>query len=121
MQRLFTTFPNGLPGAGLLLLRIVAATPFVLDGLSMVAGTPEPRALGVRLSALVSAALLLAGLWTPLAAVLQTVTELSLALTMPALAGSHLTRAAIGLALAALGPGAWSVDSCLYGRKRIKI
>lgn len=37
MQRLFSTFPGGLPGAGLVLLRAAAAIPLVYAGLLTVA------------------------------------------------------------------------------------
>jgi uncharacterized membrane protein YphA (DoxX/SURF4 family) len=47
--------------------------------------------------------------------------ELSLTLTMPSAAALHLTRAVIDVALMGLGPGAWSLDSRLYGRKRIEL
>ena len=118
MQRLFTTFPNGWPAASLLLLRFALAFPLILDDHWTLS---EPIAASVKLGGLLFSGLLLVGVWTPLAALLQVVTELSLAISMPGLANLHLTRAAIGLALAGLGPGAWSLDSHLYGRKRIDI
>ena len=122
MQRLFTAFPGGWSGAGLLLLRLTSAIPFFLNALfSITPGVPEPMAMGLKLPGLLSAALLLAGIWTPFAALLQVVTEVLLAFSMPAFASLHLTRAAIGLALAGLGPGMWSLDARLYGRKRIEI
>jgi uncharacterized membrane protein YphA (DoxX/SURF4 family) len=94
------------------------ALPFILDDLWSLS---EPLAASVKLVGLLLSSLLLVGVWTPLAALLQAVIELSLAISMPGLANLHLTRAAIGLALAGLGPGAWSLDSHLYGRKRIDI
>jgi hypothetical protein len=33
----------------------------------------------------------------------------------------HVIVASIGLSLAMLGPGAWSVDARLFGRKRIDV
>lgn len=121
MQRLFTTFPNGWPGAGLLLLRTVCALPLILDVLSILGGGAEQIAIGLRLAGLVPAVLLLFGLYTPVAALLQMLVESSLTLAIPSLAGLHLTRAAIGVALMGLGPGAWSLDARLYGRKRIEL
>jgi uncharacterized membrane protein YphA (DoxX/SURF4 family) len=41
-----------------------------------------------------------------------------------ALSGSgfeHIVRGMIGLSVAMLGPGAWSVDARLFGRKRIDV
>jgi uncharacterized membrane protein YphA (DoxX/SURF4 family) len=36
-------------------------------------------------------------------------------------ANLHLLLAALGVSLVMLGPGAWSVDARLFGRKRIDI
>jgi uncharacterized membrane protein YphA (DoxX/SURF4 family) len=68
-----------------------------------------------------AAALLLAGLWTPIAGILMAVAELGLAFSVPADPWMHILLAALGVSLAMLGPGAWSVDARLFGRKRIRI
>ena len=112
MQRLFSTFPDGWPGAGLVSLRAVAA--IALIRLPAVLVIPHVVAAG-------AAALLLIGLWTPLAGVLLAVAELSLAVSHPADPWLHIILGALGAALAMLGPGAWSVDARLFGRKRIQI
>jgi len=121
MQRLFTTFPSGWPGAGLLLLRVVSAVPSILDGVGILSGGSEPITAWIKVVSLLSAAPLLVGMWTPLAALSQVITEGLLTISAPSIANLHLTRAAIALAVVALGPGAWSVDARLYGRKRIDI
>jgi len=121
MQRLFTTFPNGWPGAGLLLLRIALAIPVFPDCLAMMSDGSAPTAAWLRLSGLLPATAVLFGAWTPFAALLLAVVELYFALSMPGCLTLHLTRAAIGLALVGLGPGAWSLDSHRYGRKRIEL
>jgi uncharacterized membrane protein YphA (DoxX/SURF4 family) len=59
------------------------------------------------------------GLWTPLV-------SLALALTQLLLAFEHYdfihgAAALVVLSLALLGPGAWSIDARLYGRKRIRV
>jgi putative oxidoreductase len=66
-------------------------------------------------------ALLLVGLWTPVAGVLMAVAELGLAFSRPADPWMHVLFAGLGASLAMLGPGAWSVDARLFGRKRIQI
>jgi len=121
MQRLFTTFPNGWPGAGLLLLRIACALPLLLNGLPMLSVVADPTPSWLRLGGLIPAGFLFLGLYTPIAACLQVLAELSLTLVMPSSPALHLTRAAIGMALMALGPGARSLDSRIYGRKRIEL
>jgi hypothetical protein len=64
---------------------------------------------------------LLIGLWTPLAGVLIAVAELGLAVLHPAEPWMNVHFAAIGAALAMLGPGSCSVDARLFGRKQIEI
>jgi putative oxidoreductase len=119
MQRLYTTFPNEWPGAGLLLLRLAEGIPSLLEG------TLHTLSSGATIDALPYAAhilsglLLIAGFWTPIGALLQALVEFS-----SVLAGSgyeHIVPGMIGLSLAMLGPGAWSVDARLFGRKRIDI
>ena len=68
-----------------------------------------------------AAALLLIGLWTPVAGVLMAVAELCLAFSHASDPSIHILLGALGAALAMLGPGAWSVDARLFGRKRIQI
>lgn len=118
MQRLFSTFPCGLPGAGLVLLRAATAIPLVYAGLLTVA-SPSPVLLIVVTSG--AAILLLIGLWTPLAGALITVAELGLAALHPAEPWMYVHFAAMGAALAMLGPGGCSLDARLYGRKQIQI
>ena len=118
MQRLFSTFPCGLPGAGLLLLRAVAATPLIHTGLLTVASS-SPVLLEVVTAG--GAILLLIGLWTPLAGSLIAVAELCLAVLHPAEPWMYVQLAAMGAALAMLGPGGCSVDARLFGRKHIEI
>jgi putative oxidoreductase len=64
---------------------------------------------------------LLVGLWTPVAGVLMALAELCLAISQPADPWMHILLGTLGASLAMLGPGAWSVDARLFGRKRIQI
>jgi uncharacterized membrane protein YphA (DoxX/SURF4 family) len=61
------------------------------------------------------------GLWTPLLAGLEGIAELLLTVTDPGRYESHLLLAILGISLAMLGPGAWSIDALLFGRKRITV
>ena len=118
MQRLFSTFPGGLPGAGLALLRAAAAIPLVYSGLLTVASSsPVP----LEVVAAGAAILLLIGLWTPIAGALIAVAELGLAIFHSAEPWMYVHFAAMGAALAMLGPGGCSLDARLFGRKQIQI
>jgi putative oxidoreductase len=121
MQRLFSTFPEGWPGAGLAFLRAVVAIPPVQHGIAGLLTTPPPSLINLQLVAAGAAALLLVGLWTPVAGVLMAVAELCIAFSHPTDPWRHILLAALGAGLAMLGPGAWSVDARLFGRKRIQI
>jgi uncharacterized membrane protein YphA (DoxX/SURF4 family) len=125
LQRLFATFPEGWPGTGLLLVRAVAAIPVVLRGIEGLLAAPLQTG-GITLGTLevlaaCFAVLLLIGLWTPVAGVLMAVAELCLVLSHPSDPWMHVRLGALGASLAMLGPGAWSVDAHLFGRKRIEI
>lgn len=119
MQRLFSTFPEGPPGIGLLLLRLAIATPLIHQA---TAGLLNGTSLALfMLVAAGAALLLLVGLWTPVAGAIVAAAEIGLTVTHPAEAATFLHFGMLGAALALLGPGAWSVDARLFGRKNIQI
>lgn len=121
MQRLFSTFPEGWPGAGLAFLRAVAAIPAIQHGITGLLMSPPPALINLQLLAAGAAVFLLVGLWTPVAGVLMAVAEVCLTFSHPIDPWRHILLGALGAALAMLGPGAWSVDAHLFGRKRIHI
>ena len=121
MQRLFSTFPNGWPGRALLLLRTVAAAPLLYRSIDFLGGFVLAPILAVDLLALFCGILIALGLCTPLAAFLQFCLEAWLALRSGTLLGDHLILATIGVSLCMLGPGAWSIDAHLFGRRRIDL
>jgi hypothetical protein len=65
--------------------------------------------------------LLLAGLWTPVAGTLVAILEATNLLSPPGDPWIHVLLAALGVALALLGPGVWSIDARLFGWKRVDI
>jgi putative oxidoreductase len=66
-----------------------------------------------------AAALIWIGLWTPLAAVTAVAVQIIVITLAHHFSVLLVVFAAAGLSLAMLGPGAWSVDARLFGRKRI--
>jgi putative oxidoreductase len=83
--------------------------------------TGEPRNVIQDLVEAVGGILLLAGLWTPIAGLLLAANEVSIGLLRPFSSTIHILLAVMAAGLAMLGPGAWSVDARLYGRKRLNI
>jgi uncharacterized membrane protein YphA (DoxX/SURF4 family) len=69
--------------------------------------------------AAVAAVLLLVGFATPIVAAMMVADEVSIALLHPGDAWAHVLLIALGIALALLGPGAWSIDARLFGRRRV--
>jgi uncharacterized membrane protein YphA (DoxX/SURF4 family) len=63
--------------------------------------------------------LLIVGLWTPIAGMVLAGVEAWIALSAAADAGIAIGLAVLGLTLAMIGPGAWSVDARLFGRRHI--
>jgi hypothetical protein len=121
LQRLFSTFPSGRPGVGLLLLRLSAGGFLIGESVARMSPMP-PSPFWEMYSALVCAgACLCFGVWTPLVAGVQILTEMLMALSVPAHAQIHILLAVLAFSLALLGPGAWSVDSLMFGRKRIAL
>jgi hypothetical protein len=103
------------------LLRAVAGIPLVQQGIAGLLTAPLQTRVILELVAACFAALLLVGLWTPVAGVLMAVGEVCLVFAHSADPWMHVRVGALGAALAMLGPGAWSADAHLFGRKRIKI
>jgi putative oxidoreductase len=121
MQRLFSMFPNGWPGRGLLLLRLVFGIFLIHDGLTELLGAPQWDGIFRQSLSTGAGILLLVGLWTPIAGVLVVVVELWAVVSQADSLRSCIVLAALGAALAMLGPGVRSIDARLFGRKRIDI
>ena len=70
-----------------------------------------------KIMAALAGLLLVAGLWTPAAGVVTACVEVWIAFTSPAHAALAAALAVLAFTLALIGPGEWSVDARLYGRK----
>ena len=114
-------FPGGWPGAGLLVLRLTAAIPLIIGNGLAVRDAPQLGLHAMHFATIGVGILLLAGLWTPVAGALQAIIEVWIFLSRGDGANMHLLLAALGVSIVMLGPGAWSVDARLFGRKRIDI
>jgi uncharacterized membrane protein YphA (DoxX/SURF4 family) len=122
MQRLFSTFPSHLPGVGLLLMRLSLGITLIYLGAAilleepLVADSIAPLIMGVA-----AGVFIMAGLWTPVAATLaaldQFLIPLSFLSSQKGGAWIHIVLGILCASVAMLGPGAWSVDARLFGRK----
>ena len=122
MQRLYSTFPGAWPGFALLLLRCVAAAALIAYASGGMWRSLEPVLLLMHGLTIIVAISLIGGLWTPLAGIAEALLQLYSNFSGTAATDlSHMLWAAVGLCVAMLGPGAWSVDSRLFGRRRIDV
>jgi putative oxidoreductase len=126
MQRLFSIFPSGWPGFGLLLLRLGLGIALIALGISgFLAASGEPVAV-VRDSIEVGGAIfLILGLWTPVVGSLIALDALWIALSLysskPDGHWNYVFLAVLAAGVSMLGPGAWSIDARLFGRKRFDL
>jgi uncharacterized membrane protein YphA (DoxX/SURF4 family) len=120
MRRLYSPFASGLPGAALLIMRLVAGTVLVARGFEGLGGVLFESTAG-HIARIALGLLIIAGLWTPVAGVLVATVEIVWFLVRSGDPWVHLFLATLGISLALLGPGAWSVDSRLFGWRRIDI
>ena len=118
MQRLFSAFPNSWPGLGLLILRFAAGLLFA-DLAHHIADFTATGEVMVRCGLWGIAVLIWVGLWTPPVAIAGAAIQILLLFFGRRFDPSLLVYAALVLSLAMLGPGAWSVDARMFGRKRI--
>jgi len=131
LQRLFSTFPGGRPGIGLLLLRVAVGGIAIALAIVYVSGLSERHLMAWigAVTLLVAGAGLVIGFVTPLASLLVLFCLAGMTLSWlpdapPNLLGGQmmtllLVASAIGIAL--LGPGAFSLDGYLFGRREIVI
>ena len=119
LQRLFSTFANGWPGVGLLLQRVLTAALLVHFGIIQLTGTPLSSSVVPSLVGACAGVLLLVGLWTPIVGALIALIELWVAMTHIPDAWPAIILATLAGTVAMIGPGAWSIDARLFGRKHI--
>jgi putative oxidoreductase len=123
LQRLFSAFPNHWPGFGLLLLRLsLGITLIYLGAAILLERTPDAISATQNIIGIAAGVFVIAGLWTPVMAILAALDQIWIALSLPfSQQGGgriHILLAVLCTSLALLGPGAWSIDARLFGRRR---
>jgi uncharacterized membrane protein YphA (DoxX/SURF4 family) len=130
LQRTFSGFPSGCPGFALLLLRFGVSGAGSLQGVLLITATHNVMGGAVAAALAITTSLaLMIGLLTPIAASLLCLVGLAatinsgLAGYMP-LFDSSVARVefvVMSAVLICLGPGAFSLDARLYGRREIDV
>jgi uncharacterized membrane protein YphA (DoxX/SURF4 family) len=130
MQRLFSSFPRGWPGMGLLLLRAAVGLALGVQGQACLAGgEPWSGAWIVGLLVIAAGASLLIGFLTPVAGALAGLLSVGLAFSwlpppLPGVFGGPPATLYVIIMTAAvllIGPGAFSLDARLFGRREVVI
>jgi len=128
---MFSTFPDEWPGAGLLLLRAATGAGFLAQGIAYFADKHDLGAITSTIAVfmILIGGLLLIGSLSRRTAVVAAMT--SLLSVFPWFPGPRvglfetpittMLAAVIATALACLGPGAFSVDARLFGRREVII
>ena len=102
-------------------MRLAAATALVDQGFVGLRSGAAAEELTLAILSVGAAVLLLVGLWTPVAGALAALAEVWSGLSHPGDPLIYILIGTLGVALALLGPGAWSVDARLFGWKRIDL
>jgi uncharacterized membrane protein YphA (DoxX/SURF4 family) len=119
VQRLFATFPDGQPGAALVLLRLSTAGLLVFHGSACWQGLP---ALWVTLVCVGIGVFLAIGLFTPFTAIVGAVigaVALFLGKSCDPVTGGFVLVVLVALGM--LGAGAYSLDAHIYGRREVVV
>jgi putative oxidoreductase len=121
LQRLYSTFADRWPGVGLLLQRILVAIMLVRVCVIHLTDSSFSISMIPHIIGACAAMLFLVGLWTPFVGTLIAVVELWVVLTHLSDPWISMMLATIGATTAMLGPGAFSIDAVLFGRRHLDV
>lgn len=117
VQRLFSMFPDGAAGVALVLLRLSIAATLITSVLPN--GDPNVHAWEFAGLGLLGGALCF-GVFTPVVSVLACFVEIASLSNVKEFGVAHLVSSIlITSSLAMLGPGAYSVDARMFGRRLV--
>ena len=119
LQKLFNAFPAGWPGVGLLLLRLLVGVTLIAQTVTQVRSTELSASEWLMASLIIlGAGCLLVGFVTPVTAILIGLVSITLAFSSFAQTVDIVVQSAV---IALLGPGAFSIDARMFGRREILI
>jgi putative oxidoreductase len=111
----------GLPGVGLLLIRLAVGGTAGVYGIRLLDSGLSSTSAPAALFHLSLSAMLVIGLWTPVAATILALTAMTDAYLHPELRECSVVVGIVAAAAALVGPGRWSVDARLFGWRLLEI
>jgi uncharacterized membrane protein YphA (DoxX/SURF4 family) len=129
LQKFFSSFPDGWPGIGLILMRLTVALSTMIQAIWTLTapGNPSLTLCTIELLAIIAGTALLAGFLTPIASASITAGNSVAGVSLLLTAGPSARTMAVlyllvmSIVLLLLGPGAFSLDARLFGRREIII
>ena len=104
-------------------MRLLTGTALIYFGIAEALEAPPLTIVVLQIIGTGASVLLLIGLWTPVAGTLASIVQLCIALSrFLSHAGDPwipFVQAVLGAVWAMVGPGAWSIDVRLFGRRRV--
>ena len=116
MRRFISGFPNALPSVGILILRLGNGL-YCLVHCCVLCGVAPSFDGALQLASIGAGCFILLGFATRIAAGIGVLVSLGTIAPLE----THILIATTYLSLMLLGPGAWSVDARLYGRRRVDL
>jgi putative oxidoreductase len=102
-------------------MRVVVGTSLIANGVGKFQADQAIELEILNILTIAVGTLMTVGLWTPIAGFLVGILGVWGALAQRASLCPVMLLSAIGVGLALVGPGAWSLDAWLFGWKRIDI
>lgn len=126
MRRLYSTFPGGFPGVGLLLLRGTIGVSLMLQAYTWMTGTQDSGngMWAPALLAFVTGICFVLGFLTPLTGSISVLAGITIHLWLPGWNPSvtsllGISPVVMAIAITLLGPGAFSLDARFFGRRKV--
>jgi hypothetical protein len=104
-----------------MLQRLAIAAVLLCNAVTHLHDTAQVASVGPLIMDAGMAALLLFGLWTPVIGAIVAGRELSIAFSGAGDPSMPIVVATFAATLAMIGPGAWSIDARIFGRRQIKM
>jgi putative oxidoreductase len=116
----FPHSPKAGRGAGLLVQRVLTSTVLLYFGTMQILQHDTSGLRAAYTMAAGAGIFLFLGLWTPFAGITIAVVEVWIFLACSGSSLAPIMLAGLGATVAMIGPGMWSIDSKLYGRKLLE-